>query len=77
MVREEVTNNRGNFEIRSVRILQYKSVNFSSVGIFIARNKRWIPCKTGPVQNERKVRRKLGRICKHVGGKMADGVFSI
>ena len=45
----------------------------------------FLPCKTGPAQNERKVRRKIngkwgehrqkiGWIHKHVGGKTADGV---
>ena len=46
-----------------------------------------VPCKTGPAENERKVRRKIcrkwaeqrwkiSRICKHVGRKTADGVPS-
>ena len=40
-----------------------------------------LPCKTGPAQNERKVRwkiaehiQKIGGIHKHVGRKTADGV---
>ena len=32
------------------------------------------PYKTGLAENERKVRQKIGRIHKHVGGKTADGV---